>query len=173
MPVGFVQAAQPFLSVLHSVEPKNVLDIGVGYGFWGSVIRNYISADPTTGEMRLNNPIIDGVEVFPRYRNPVWNLYNHIYEGNIDDLTSLISQYDLVVCIDVIEHLDKDIAKKIMTESKAVAVGISTDFSEQNMQEHYGNKHEKHISLWNEQEVKDLGLHTQMLDPQYIFAWRF
>ena len=55
------------------IQPKSVLDIGVGHGKWGFLAREYTDIfynryDRATWETR-----IEGVEAFPTYATPTYD----------------------------------------------------------------------------------------------------
>ena len=99
-------------TVIHFVwalKPRSVLDVGVGNGAYGLLLRQYLDI----GEQRIKPSEwklrIDGVDVFEGYRNPVWDFaYNNIYMGDIRHIHQQLSQYDIVMFNDVLEHLEKD-----------------------------------------------------------------
>lgn len=81
------------------VAPHRVVDLGPGFGKAAAILREYL----------IKPIIIDAVEMEPSYVDDrLLALYNHI---DIADATTLpasyFDQYDLVMMIDVIEHMEK------------------------------------------------------------------
>src|SRR4051812_32602371 len=108
----------PMTSMMQHViecQPGSVLDIGVGYGKWGFLIRESLdwnSGRVDRAEWRLR---IDGVEVHP-YQSPLHDwVYDRILWSDVFDIQDELVGYDLVVMSDVIEHLDKNAALSLLT----------------------------------------------------------
>src|SRR5690242_19676178 len=49
MPVGHAGIALSLVEFVQQVRPTAVLDLGVGYGLTGAILRNYFGHHPTTG----------------------------------------------------------------------------------------------------------------------------
>src|SRR5689334_10233491 len=79
------------------LEPTSVIDIGVGYGKWGLLLREQL--DWTHGRLPRDEweARIDGIEVFP-YQSPLheW-VYDEIKWGDVRDLHAEVADYDLVL----------------------------------------------------------------------------
>ena len=96
--------------VMHYVirlRPQRLLDVGVGFGAYGVLTRQYLDA----GYGRYAKPdwalTVDGVEVHAPYRNPVWDYaYNQVRLGDVAAVLPELSGYDLILCLDVIEHFE-------------------------------------------------------------------
>lgn len=93
---GSYWANRPIImDIIRSRKPKSILDIGVGSGFYGEMIRRDLP------EVRL-----EGVEPFVQYSNSRWECYNYIYR---EDVRTLVCQpCDLFLMVDVIEHMSKE-----------------------------------------------------------------
>jgi SAM-dependent methyltransferase len=64
---------------------------------------------------RFTGRIIDGVEIFEPYRNPVWSYaYSRVLMGNIRQFLPDLGQYDLILCNDVLEHFPRDEASQLI-----------------------------------------------------------
>jgi len=162
MPVGFPEALPYVMRTFRRVEPRTVLDIGCGYGFWGAVLRNYFGTDPRTGSIfPLMQVGIVGVEIWPAYRNPMWDLYNGVIVGRIEDHLDLVSSADLVVAIDVIEHLPERLGERILQTAKAFVMGVPR---ERPQGAHYGNEAERHLSFWNADDVRRFATTVTVLE---------
>ena len=104
-------------------QPKNILDIGVGFGKYGFLSREYLELFDGREKLWDWKIIIDGIEIFKDYITPLHKLvYNQIDIGNvIDILPALDKKYDLILLIDVIEHLNKGNGVALLREVKRVA----------------------------------------------------
>ena len=138
------------------IQPKSVLDIGVGYGKWGFLCREYSDINahhyhPETWQVR-----IDGIEAFPEYATPLYSyIYNDIHYGDIRDILPTLPDYDLVIIGDVIEHFTKEDGKQLLSQlrkkSRYILLSSPTVFFTQEM---FDNDYETHRSLWT---VHDFG----------------
>jgi hypothetical protein len=89
-------------------EIVNIVDFGAGDGFWGKLSR-YI----------FKESIITGVELEPSYIHK-FNLeavYDTIINDNILTVSETISG-DLLICCDVLEHLEKNDCVKVLNNIK-------------------------------------------------------
>jgi len=82
--------------VLATEKPKQVLDVGAGYGKYGLLAREFGEADR-----------VDAIDANP----PRFDVYDHVYLGDLRSIDTLLPadapRYDLALFIDVIEHLEK------------------------------------------------------------------
>jgi 2-polyprenyl-3-methyl-5-hydroxy-6-metoxy-1,4-benzoquinol methylase len=120
---------------LTGIQPKSVLDIGIGMGAYGFLTRQYLDIARERVRKEDWKVIIDGIEIFEAYRNPVWDYsYNSVKIGNIE-YVDIDYNYDLVICNDVLEHLDHDSAlkviDKIMKHTKVLIATTPNFFIEQ------------------------------------------
>jgi len=117
MPTSDYRQISDVLHVVQQFSPRSVLDVGVGFGKWGILCREVLELY----ENRLTQDSwairIDGIEVHEQYRNPVWTFaYNHVHIGNALTIVDIVGHYDLIICCDVIEHLDKDDGRKLLNK---------------------------------------------------------
>jgi hypothetical protein len=139
------------ISALLQIRPQSVLDIGIGTGTYGMLLRQYLEV----GAGRLTPAQwvvkIDGVEIFENYRNPVWNYcYNNIIIGDIHAHLSVLQTYDVILLSDVLEHFSKndgqELINKLMNLSSYIFItSPRVDYPQEDV---YGNKYEIHLSSW-------------------------
>ena len=111
MPSSMHQHLAVMVGEIIKTQPKTILDIGVGFGKWGYLTREYLETHfdrvyPDSWQLR-----IDGVEAWERYiKGFKWlsTFYNRIFCGDIYDLKDQIGNYDLIIAGDIIEHLEKE-----------------------------------------------------------------
>lgn len=111
---------------------------------------------------------IDCVEVDKDLLLPHLNqFYHNVFVGDVFDIYQTLQDYDLVLMIDVIEHLDKNKAlallKHYISRGTNVIIATPIDFFEQNL---YESEYEKHISHWKKDDFKAIGI----LDYQHFDA---
>jgi predicted TPR repeat methyltransferase len=115
MPVSSSVQISHCLQYVVALNPKSVLDIGCGFGLWGFLCREYLDVwnlrvQPHEWETR-----IDGVELWEPYIQPHQRyLYNNIYVRDVRDILPELEEYDLIIAGDVIEHLDKPDAERVL-----------------------------------------------------------
>ena len=145
--------------LLERVRPKHILDIGIGSGFKGAFFREYTDVWNHGVIAPVDNIGIDlvGIEIWPHYRNRLWDLYDHVYEQ--DALSALAGfgeeAFDLVHAGDVIEHMSRSDGRTLIKEMARVArhtAIIVTPVIVKKQGAVYGNKHEAHISQWHESD---------------------
>jgi SAM-dependent methyltransferase len=158
---------------IQRVGARSVLDLGVGYGLNGATLVNYFGANPATGAIYPrsagNDFRVHGVEVFPAYRNPMWDLYVEVVVGPIENWLHLCEMVDAVVCNDVFEHLPKHVGEAILRRSKRAFVGVCQEMGQGGV---YGNPHEAHITVWQESELKKFCDKTFELNKGYIVGMK-
>ncbi len=167
MPTSDYHTISDVLHVIEQYHPKRILDVGVGFGRWGVLLREVLEI---YGE-RLNSEewvtVIEGMEIFEGYRNPLWEFaYNKVYVGDAFEQLDRTGRYDLIIAGDVIEHFDKDKGKvfleKMLDHADLVLVTSPRgQFPQSNL---FGNEHERHLSEWSIQDFapfphlyKDIG----------------
>lgn len=101
MPSSNLALAPTIIHLVHVTQPhKSVLDIGPGRGKYGLLLREYLNEPPE---------ILDAIEVEPSYvTERLRAVYDEVF---LDDVRNWSRQdlgfYDVVLLVDVIEHLDK------------------------------------------------------------------
>ncbi len=165
MPTSHPEAISPILNLIMQAAPKSVLDVGVGFGKNGLLCREYL--DIWYGRVLKESwqTQIDGLEVFPKYDNPNWHYcYNNIIVGNIVDNLERLGQYDLVLLIDVIEHLTKDDGIAVLEAIQgAYIVSTPRRFYQANVGT-LENTYKLHVSRWYPSEFDNtLELSCQLI----------
>lgn len=159
MPMSNPWHLAPVLHYVSALQPKRVLDVGVGLGTYGFMIRQYLDI----GHERLDRAnwqlTIDGVEIFEPYRNAVWDFaYNRIHMGDVLDLLPSLESYDVILCNDVLEHFEKDKAVALVNSLLRLApVVIATTPNREWPQGTWaGNEAETHLCLLGAEDMPHL-----------------
>lgn len=138
------------------LQPRSIMDIGIGYGKWGLLVREALDWIPG----RLDRPTwqvrIEGVEVFP-YESPLHDwVYDKVTFADVLEFQEQISGFDLVLINDVIEHMDKlaalELLRSLVARNRNVVVSTPVDFF---TQEIAANEHEHHISHWTRRDFDE------------------
>lgn len=145
IPTSFWSSIPKICAEFEYGQPKKVLDIGIGWGKYGMLAREYSQA--------LER--LDGVEVHAPYIQAMQKaIYDKIY--NIDilkDLETLPKDYDLVLMCDVIEHMEKEDGYRIIDYFENSKIIVSTPITFM-YEPHPENTFEEHVSHWGFQDFE-------------------
>ena len=143
------------------IWPGTVFDLGCGVGVFGTALRRLdpqikmIGLDPTI--LYLLQPMV------------LTNYVIRIHASAEDVCEGLISleDYDLTICMDVIEHLEKRDARKLLSYllchgSRRTIVG--TPLFEYKQGAVGGNEYETHRCWFTEKELNDLEFETLFIE---------
>lgn len=126
-------------------RPKRVLDIGPGFGKYGVLIREYWNTKPEA---------LDALEAWEPYVTPMMKaIYDEVIIGRAEEQgQSFFSKYDLILMIDVLEHIEKEAALDMLWRMKnRVLICTPRDWFES---VDYPPT-EKHVSHWTKAEFRD------------------
>ena len=117
-------------------KDAKILDVGFGSGVYGKLLRAFYYQN------------IDGVDVYDKniHEMGLDKIYDNIFIENILDFD--FEYYDLIIMGDVLEHIELESAKKLLSrfidDNKCSKIIVSIPY-EYEQGEVYGNKHEKHL----------------------------
>lgn len=169
MPSSRYQVIPSVLDLVVGMNPKSILDVGIGYGKYGVLFREYLDVWKTNKPFQQRVTQIDGVEAFLEYRTPVWDVYDNVYTDNIITLAPELARikYDLLFMGDVIEHFEKEEAKKLLGTLNYNHIIIITPFQVLKQDAVYNNQYEIHKSEWKHQDFPNLEL--KIIGNQQIY----
>ena len=169
MPSSRYQVIPLVLDLVTAIQPKSILDVGIGYGKYGVLFREYLDVWKTDKPFQERVVKIDGVEAFKEYENPIWKVYDNILIGDITNYILELSQrkYDLLFMGDVIEHFEKEEAKRLLGQLNYEHIIIVTPFQVLSQKAVYDNSFEVHKSEWRHQDFPDLEL--KVIGNQQVF----
>ena len=149
MPSSYPENIPLIIQTIARFKPKSVLDVGLGNGKYGFLMREYFGKRPHPEEGSWQEiPKIDGIEIFESYITNLQKLiYNEIFIGNA--LEMKIGDYDMYLLVDVIEHWKKEEAIKLverLIRKGNVLISTPKDNTPQNAND--GNEWGRHISYW-------------------------
>jgi hypothetical protein len=159
MPIG-CHSLVPF--VIHELEahrPTKVLDLGIGFGFYGACVRQWLDYGILPGA----GTELVGVEAWPEYRSPLWDLYNRVYCQPLElFLEQSSEQFDAILLMDVIEHFPRDVGESLIPRLQShtapggqVFIGTPAIFMPQG--DFCGNPFERHHALWTGPDFEQRG----------------
>jgi Methyltransferase domain len=131
------------------MRPRRVLDIGVGYGKWGLLVRealDFIDGRFQRDEWKVT---IDGIDAH-RYDSPLLDwVYDDVRICDVLDVADKLAGYDLVLMGDVIEHFEKEDGMRLLTvllaHNRNVLLTTPLFYFDQEMED---NPYERHRSHW-------------------------
>jgi hypothetical protein len=150
MPFSNSLSIPTVLYFAEKTRPRRILDVGVGIGIYGLLLRTSLDI----AHERLNREEwqlkIEGLEIFPPYRNPVWDYaYDAVTIGDVRTSEFAADSFDLVVINDVLEHLEHAEAanclKRLLTWAPTVIATTPASLIPQS--DWGGNPHETHRSV--------------------------
>ena len=185
----------PIMRMVMGIKPKSILDIGVGFGKWGHLCREYLDAWECRVDKDKWQVQINGIEIFrDNIQLHQKHIYDHIFIGDASFLASLTEEevtpytldcpYDLVLANDVIEHIEKEKALALFDELQArtakhiiCSIPIGKGWLGRPPSVTKVNPHEDHISSWEVEEMLAMGFtvihkvhHTR--GPIVTFYWK-
>jgi SAM-dependent methyltransferase len=87
-------------------------------------------------------------------------IYQGVICGDVRALPIKDKQFDLVILLEVLEHLDKEDGQKALSELERVsreAILLTTPIGKCPHHDYYGNPYEEHRSVWSLEELKASG----------------
>ena len=141
------------LSIIwHIMDKKSitVLDIGCGNG------------EPMSFINRHNQFKAVGVDVFKSYLDKCLerNIYNELLLCDIRALPLRDKSIDTILCLDVLEHLEKEEALLLITAMEKVAIKqviLATPLHHYQQSAYDNNLYQEHKYIWHAAELKELG----------------
>lgn len=155
MPSSAPHVIGKVIDILLSIQPKSILDIGVGFGKYGVLAREYLDYENYPKFKRK----IDCIEAFPSYITEIHKFsYNNCFIGEAFKTLKTLGFYDLILLVDILPDLDKETAEKIISESqkKSDAVLITLPKVCWNEKAEFNNPYEIFRSDWKKSELKKL-----------------
>ena len=131
-------------------QVQNVLDIGCGDGELMKLIVSRRSLYSV------------GVDIFEPYLRNCKKLGSHsdLIRADIRELPIKPKSFDVVLCVEVLEHLDKAEGMQLLTAMEKIArtkVIITTPFGEHEQHAVDGDPEQAHKVIWTFKELKECG----------------
>ena len=168
MASSFASQIPVVIHVIQSLKPKSVLDVGKGFGKYGMLIHEYLGVSSERAplpdkKLREQSGVrIKAIDINLDYNFPhLEQFYESVDNVNILDRFSQYSGFDLVLMCDIIEHLPKPQAVKILEHflkgCSRVLVATPNAFFDQDL---YNSAAEHHVSFWQPSDFQMLGCHV-------------
>jgi SAM-dependent methyltransferase len=160
MPSSHYHQLNEILELIIETNPQKLLDIGIGFGKYGFLSREYLELWEEGSVYGVYKRKIDGIEAFEGYLTPLHRLiYDRIFTGDAKDiLPSLTEKYDLVLMIDVFEHFTREEGWKVLEECRRcgrnILISVPRIMSEQD--DVYDNPYETHRYNWKRKDFEGI-----------------
>ena len=142
-----------------------VLDLGCG-------IQNAVD------EIKAKNML--GVDIWNVYLDKIKDRVNTIKISMLELERFMDKSYDVVICLDVVEHLEKELALKVIDECKRICrkkaiIYTPSEFKDnmESIPNSWGlgeNPHQKHLCVLNMDDFKSGGYNTEIVTDDGILA---
>lgn len=135
-------------------KPESVLDIGVGFGKWGVLAREYTDIWNRRFYKDEWKTLIHGIEIHEKYRNPVWEVYNMVVIGDAYETCKNVPPYDMTIMMDVLEHFEKQRGLELVDNIMKVTKRFLVSYCNSDQKDVRDNPHEDHISKWGPKDFE-------------------
>jgi len=158
MPTSHLHQVVDIMELILFTEPLSILDVGVGFGKYGFLSREYLElwdGKQKYGKFKVR---IDGIEIQRSYLTPVHKfIYDNIYIGDAQNiLSNLKVDYDLILLIDILEHFEYDqgiaLLKKCVKLGRNIVIATPQNIGKQ--ENVFDNPFERHKCQWNKKDFR-------------------
>ncbi len=153
MPSSAIYQVPVIICKVLSLAPSSVLDVGIGFGKYGYLLREYLDIMRYGYDPKEWRTIIDGIEVHGEYILDLHRcIYNNIAIGDALEVLPRLNTkaYDVLIAIDILEHFVFERGRAFLKECRRVAktsiVCTPINFFEQGAV--FNNSYETHRSVW-------------------------
>ena len=155
----------------------------------GEIIQEKVGLDDTLLDLGCGiQQAVDEVKAKTILGVDIWDVYLNIVKDRINTVRILMSEldrfmdksYDVVICLDVVEHLDKELALKVIDECKRIArkraiIYTPSEFKDNmesisNSWDLGENPYQKHLCVINTDDFESRGYSTEIVTDNGIFA---
>ena len=172
MPTSAHNQISVVLSLCREIAPKRILDIGMGFGKYGVLLREYLDISFERYEEATWQVEIGGIECFAPYENPIWHyVYDWHKIGDVREVLPSLGHFDLILLIDVLEHLERSDGQALISAclERAEYVLVCTPSKRFPQGAFCGNEAEIHRSRWRPGDFGRCRRLTIRRTGQYIF----
>lgn len=166
MPISGWDPIHPVMATIQGIDPKRaVLDVGIGTGQWGFLVRNYHDMRYGRFDKSQWSLQILGLEGCSRYHNPAWQFYSHVVVGEasaeIEELAlnqsyRAYKQFEIAIMIEVLEHFEKEKGKDVLRDLAKISDHLIFSYANMEQGAAHGNEYEVHRSTWTDEEIREI-----------------
>jgi len=149
-------------NAVRQIQPRSILDVGVGFGKYGVLFREYLDvwSAGSLAQTRKESwrTRIEGVEVYPEYLTLLHEfIYDKVHVGGILDVIDGLGSYDLIFMADVLEHFDKADGERLigkLYDHADKCVLLTYPKNAKPRRGFHGNDAEAHRSTWTRADFR-------------------
>jgi hypothetical protein len=172
MPTSNPVQISKVVQLVRCINPTTILDIGVGFGKMGMLCREYLDIWYKRYDPKSWLKVIDGIEIFKPYKNPIHDFcYNQVIYDDVMNHLDLLSNYNLVLMVDVIEHLPKDEGVTILQSCIQHYILTTPNNKAPRSCRFLGNTHESHLSSWSVDDFKNTKTTVEVVSDKLV-VWK-
>lgn len=166
MPSSRVSTIPYVIYAIKQIQPKSILDVGVGFGKWGYLFREYTDiimseSDPDRYSKEGWKVRIEGIEAYTGYLHEGHKfVYDKIHVGEAKEIMSNLGKFDVIFFGDIIEHFPLNEGKQLLKTAISHAnkcVMLTTPKYDTYQAELCNNPLEQHRSVWGQRDFRDIG----------------
>lgn len=176
---SYAENIKPILEAVIEINPKRVLDIGAGFGKYGVLIREALMSDRAEkGDLTPTDDIFMECMETARYfydRKLLHDIYNNCILTDARTFTFLEGdKWDVVLLIDVVEHMSKQdgiaLIKKFKDNGSKILVSTPRNVVMYE-KDYYGNDCPKHETQWMYEDFAALNLEAKSFSTPQSFIF--
>lgn len=154
------------ISVIRQIRPDSILDVGIGFGKWGYLFREYtdiVESEEEPGRYPRTGwrVRIDGIEAFAPYLHDGHRFaYDRVHVGDVREVLPALGSYDVIFLGEIIEHLTLEDGQALLRLAREHAnkyVLATTPVADTGQGEACGNPLERHLSVWTPDDFLRVG----------------
>jgi hypothetical protein len=171
MPTSHSNQLNEIVQIAELLSPKNALDVGVGNGKYGFLLREYLGSNRNIAKKDF---IIDGIEGYEEYITAIHReIYNNIYLFDLNGKIELPNkEYDLCLLIDIIEHFERDkgieLIKHFSSISKFLLIATPWNIGDPSLK--HDNPLEDHKYQWTKNDFRQIRHHCFVYNPESLIV---
>jgi len=199
MPSSRPYAIPYVVSLITRLQPATILDVGVGFGKWGYLFREFTDvlqseSDPARYAKDNWRTRIEGIEAYEPYIHDAHRyIYDRIHIGDALEILPTLERYDVIFLGDIVEHFPMEAGRRLLKEATAhfnQCLMVTTPRYETHQSVLCGNELEQHHASWTPRDFRSIapcrvytpGRHTLLavywgsemfpLEPRAKMGWR-
>ncbi len=182
MPSSRASTIPYVIHAIREIRPNSILDVGVGFGKWGYLFREYTDIlqspdDPARYSKAGWKVRIEGIEGYAPYLHEGHQFaYDKVHVGDARTILPQIGTFDVIFFGDIIEHMPLEEGKKLLRTALAQSnkwVLLTTPKYDTHQQDSCGNPLETHQCVWTPKDFRSVGpcLVVQADLDMYVVAY--
>ncbi len=175
MPTSHSQQMNEIVELIALTDPQSLLDIGVGFGKYGVLAREYLELWDGRDQYLDWQRRIDGIEGFSDYKTPIHEfIYDNMYWGDAREIVPKLEvDYDLIILIDILEHFTREEGMKLLEIclQRGRNVLISTPIKMSDQGEAFENPYETHRYQWTRKDFEGFQNRVMLRNSDSLLAY--